>query len=254
MKHQNKIKSKEKSDSNVLMQFMQSASTSTSTHHENVKAAEINLCGFVAEHNISFLTMDHLCPLLTKIFPDSKIAKDLSVRRTKAKAIITNVIASSHKSDLTSILKTTKFSILTDESTDISIHKSACIVVRYFDSTMGKIVSSLWELISVYDEQKEVHAQGTAEHLFNKIMETFNKHQIPVANIIGFGSDGCNVMMGEFNSVASRFKVLCPGIFISKCICHSLHLCSSQACKSLPKSIEDLARNIHNFFKVSRFF
>ncbi|KAJ8930686.1 hypothetical protein NQ314_016491, partial [Rhamnusium bicolor] len=70
-------------------------------------------------------------------------------------------------------------------------------------------------------------------------------------NIIGFGSDGCNVMMGEYNSVSSRFKELCPGIFILKCICHSLHLCSSQACKSLPRATEDLARNIYTFFKSS---
>lgn len=36
-----------------------------------------------------------------------------------------------------------------------------------------------------------------------------------------------------------------------KCICHSLHLCCSEACKSLPQRCEDWAHNIFNFFAHS---
>ncbi|XP_022182197.1 uncharacterized protein LOC111042013 isoform X3 [Myzus persicae] len=36
-----------------------------------------------------------------------------------------------------------------------------------------------------------------------------------------------------------------------KCVCHSAHLCVSEACKYLPRSCEDLARNIYNFLKSS---
>jgi len=42
-----------------------------------------------------------------------------------------------------------------------------------------------------------------------------------------------------------------PGILIIKCICHSLHLCCSQACKSLPRRCEVLAGYIFNFFGQS---
>lgn len=59
-------------------------------------------------------------------------------------------------------------------------------------------------------------------------------------NNIGFGSDGCNTMMGEHNSVMSRLKEACPGIFISKCICHPLHLWTSEAAIELPTSVEVL--------------
>ncbi|KAJ8943785.1 hypothetical protein NQ314_009652 [Rhamnusium bicolor] len=189
--------------------------------------------------------------LLVNIFPNSKIAKDLAVRRTKSKAIITNVISPSHKNDLSAILKTTKFSVLTDESTDIAASKSACIVEKYFNEHFGKVMTSLWEVTSVFDEKGDpqfLESQGTTEHLFSQIMTAFDKYNIPPTNINGFGSDGCNVMMGEYNSVSSRFKELCPDIFILKCICHSLHLCSSQACKSLSRATEDLARNIYTFF------
>lgn len=36
-----------------------------------------------------------------------------------------------------------------------------------------------------------------------------------------------------------------------KCVCHYAHLCVSEACKYLPQSCEDLARNIYNFIKSS---
>lgn len=233
-----------------MTRFLQRPSTS---REDSVKEAEIKLCGFIAEHNLSFLTMDHLCPLLTKNFPDSQIAQDLAVRRTKCKAIITNVIGASHKSSLANLLKQIKFSVLVDESTDIGVNKSACIVIRYFNAISGKIESHLWELIAMSDVIADVDVQGTAEHMFKKIVNSFETWKISMNNIIGFGSDGCNVMMGDHNSVASRFRSACPGIYILKCICHSLHLCASEACKSLPRSIEDLARNIYNFFKVLTF-
>lgn len=92
---------------------------------------------------------------------------------------------------------------------------------------------------------------ANAEHLYDGLLKTLNNFCIPQSNVIGFGSDGCNVMMGEHNSVASRLRVSCPGIFTMKCVCHSAHLCVSEACKYLPRSCEDLARNVYNFLKSS---
>jgi hypothetical protein len=36
-----------------------------------------------------------------------------------------------------------------------------------------------------------------------------------------------------------------------KCICHSFHLCASYACQKLPRYIEDLTRDIYNYFGSS---
>lgn len=84
-----------------------------------VSRAEIKIASFVAEHNISFLATDHLTELLKECFPDSNIAKNLAMKRTKSTAIIKNVIGLSHKESLAVTLRKTKFSVLTDESTDI---------------------------------------------------------------------------------------------------------------------------------------
>lgn len=82
-------------------------------------------------------------------------------------------------------------------------------------------------------------------------MESFRRRDIPPENIIGFESDGCNVLMGKNNSVASRFRETCPGIIILKCICHSAHICASEACKELPRICEDLAINVFTFLHRS---
>lgn len=246
-KHKSNTKLTESTNSTLLQNFVQNPNHAK---NDGVMEAEIKLCGFFVEHNIPFRAMDHLSPLLARLFPDSKIAKELSIKRTKTRNIITNVIAENHKSNISALLKTTKFSVLIDESTDIAVTKTACIIVRYFDAEAFKIVSSLWEYIPTFEIGKISSSQGSAEHLYELIVNTFLNRGVPLHNVIGFAADGCNMMMGEHNSVASRFKHFCPGIVIFKCICHSLHICSSQACKSLPRTCEDLARNIYAFFKV----
>ncbi|XP_022163539.1 uncharacterized protein LOC111029028 [Myzus persicae] len=94
----------------------------------------------------------------------------------------------------------TKFSILTDESTDIGTVKTSCIVVRLYDELTKHVESKFWELLDVFDIPTDKQPEATAEHLFNCLIETLNRYKIPLDNIIGFGSDGCNVMMGSKNS------------------------------------------------------
>jgi len=96
----------------------------------NVQRAEIKLSAFMAEHNIPFLAADDLPGLLKECFPDSKIVQGINMKRTKTSAIVKNVIGVTAKEELSDILKTRKFSILTEESTDISSVKTSCVVVR----------------------------------------------------------------------------------------------------------------------------
>lgn len=220
------------------------------TEKQIVNTSEIKLAAFVAEHRISHNVMNHLSDLLPKLFPDSNIAKAMKIKPTKLQATINNCIGAAEKGEMVNDLKSQKFSILIDESTDIAVVKTLAIVVRYYDTNFGKIISRFWDLIQLFDENTSEHT-ATAEKIFNKVIESFQKHSIPLENVIGFGSDGCNTMMGVHNSVSSRLRQLLPGITVIKCICHSLHLCASDACKELPIECEKLARDIYNYFKTS---
>ncbi|XP_015176551.1 PREDICTED: uncharacterized protein LOC107066440, partial [Polistes dominula] len=128
--------------------------------------------------------------------------------------------------------------------------QTLCIIVRYYDESLGKIVSHFWELCRIFnDDSREVSA--TAEHLFNCVRESFQRFSVSFDKIIGFGSDGCNAMMGKHNSVRTRFEDSCPNIYIMTCICHSLHLCASEACDAIPSDCEKLFHSIYNHFSSS---
>lgn len=210
-----------------------------------VKAAELQLASFFVEHNISFKAADHLVEIMRKNFSECDPAKNLTLGRTKCSSIVKNAIGPHFKEKLINKLKQCKFSIMVDESPDISSEKAMCILVRYCDNEIGQIVSRFLDLVNIYSNKSGDVSQGaTAENLCNCIVNTLEKYEIPNHNVIGFASDGCNTMMGMHNSVASRFRNTFPGIVIMKCVCHSLHLCASEACKALPQELEDLEESI----------
>ncbi|XP_015121770.1 uncharacterized protein LOC107044415 [Diachasma alloeum] len=216
---------------------------------EAVKVAETGLVGYPTEHHMPFSALDHLTDLMKNLITDSKIVQNMNLKRTKGRAIALNVISVSAKNKLGDKLKATKFSVLSDESTDISTKKCSCIMVRFYDDETGRIATKFWSICDVLVPGKVTSV--SAERLYECSMLSFVEQQIPKANIIGFGSDGCSVMMGKNNSVASRLKTDLPGITISKCLCHSLHICASTVCEELPRTAENLARNINYYFTSS---
>ena len=92
---------------------------------------------------------------------------------------------------------------------------------------------------------------GKAETIYQAILKCFNDKNIPMTNIIGFCADTCNVMFGKYHSVSQLLVKNHPWIIPVKCSCHMIHLCASHACLQLPKSLEDLCRNICTYFNVS---
>lgn len=237
-----------KTNRNIFHTFL--GTNKTTKEEDIVKKTEIEICGFLSEHNIPFRVIDHLEAALKNWFPDSEICKKINLKRTKVTNVIKNVIAKAEKNEIAKVISKVKFSIMTDESTDISTAKSSCIIVRYFDEKTLKVRSDFWELCQVFKEDDSIPT-ASAERLYQNIIKSFQIMNIPLTNIIGFGADGCNTMFGEHNSVSSRFRESCPGIITMKCICHSLHLCASNACKVLPRNLEDFAREVYSFFKYS---
>lgn len=188
--------------------------------------------------------MDHLCALVKKICPDSDIAKKLSCGRTKTTAILCNVLGDESFTQLCNELKDKRFSLIVDESTDKSTTvKHLCLVVRFTD-TSGKVKDNFLTLIKLVD--------ADANTLYKHIVDFFEAHEIPYkTNLVGLASDGANVMMGNNHSLKSLLLQDIPNLFVMKCICHSFHLCASYACQKLPRFVEDLTRDISNYFNAS---
>ncbi|XP_052130010.1 uncharacterized protein LOC127751073 [Frankliniella occidentalis] len=175
-----------------------------------------------------------------------KYAEGITLKRTKGNGIVINVLGKEHQEIITAKLRKYKFSILTDVSTDVSLVKNSCVLVIIYDDEEGAIVTDYWDLHQIFSDKDPDGAEegASAWRIFGLLKASFDKQQVPWTNVIGYAADGASVLMGSKNSVMTRLKDLCPGIKVSKCICHYLHLCASEACKQLPRSAEDLARNI----------
>lgn len=117
---------------------------------------------------------------MKNIFTDSKIASDLSFNRHKCKNIITQVIAKREVKETTSNLQTCKFSILIDESTDVTDSKSmySCPIC-----VTKKLITQLLDLAPL-DARN-----CSAEKLFKIFKNLLKVKQISLKHVIGMASD-----------------------------------------------------------------
>lgn len=209
---------------------------------KSIEISEIKLASFIAEHNISINTVDHLISLILSMKINDDSIKKISCNRTKTTALINNVIGLTNFEKIVSEMKVHKFSILVDESTDISSTKHLALVVR---------INSNWNLKDKFLTLIPL-SDATSKNMFKVITEFFVQNEIPyVNNMIGFASDGANSMMGIHNSLKTLLQKDIPKLYIMKCICHSLALCANYACTKLPVEVETLIRDIYNFMHQS---
>lgn len=117
------------------------------------KKLEISLSVFLSEHNIAFLATDHLTKLLKSYIPDSKIVQGMNLSRTKATNIVNNVVAPTILENHIKYLKNHKFSLLIDESTDISTVKSMSVCTRFYNDLSEKIDVRSLGLIEVFSDK-----------------------------------------------------------------------------------------------------
>lgn len=113
----------------------------------------------------------------------------------KGNKLIKYVIGAASKEELLECIKNNNFSLLIDESTDISCEKNLCLVARYITEDFC-VVDDFLSLLTV--------KEATAEALYSIIVNFFNENNVPYKkNMVGFASDGANNMMGKHNSVAA---------------------------------------------------
>lgn len=211
----------------------------------NIKRAEIKLVGFLATNNLPFTLMDTLCPLLKDIAPDSEVLKGLATKRTKATEIMKLTTGKHFKLKLSEKLTTpgSFFSLVLDETTDRSTTKQSALTITFYNENEKGVKTHFLDIIET--------PSRTADSLYMCIQNCLKDHFIPLENFVGFSSDTTNVMVGKSHSVFSLLKDQNPAIVCVKCSCHSIHLAASKACLKLPRSVEDLLRDLGAHFSRS---
>lgn len=86
------------------------------------------MAAYVVEHDLSYRPMEHIPFLIKATCSDYEHSKNIQCHQTKCSAIIKK-----HQSRLvTEDLKTKKFSIIVDETTDKGCVKHLGVIARYF--------------------------------------------------------------------------------------------------------------------------
>ncbi|KAI4454180.1 hat family dimerization domaincontaining protein-related [Holotrichia oblita] len=157
--------------------------------------------------------------------------------------LIKNVLGPSMLEALIEEIGDFPYSIIIDESTDLSTQKVLCIIVRFFSHKSRQIVTTFYRIIKLIEcDAKSVH---------DAIISQLEIDGLKFENMIGVGVDGANVMAGRHNSVTAILKRELPDLIVVKCVSHSLHLCAEKAAELLPRQLEFLVREAHNWFSYS---
>lgn len=214
---------------------------------------EIQLAAACISQDYSYLSFSNLLQTLKFIIHDSeileKIPNSTNNLRKRLNDIVRFVIAPCQQERLIPILNSQEFSILVDESTDITNKQSMVIIVRFVDYMNRKISDTVWDYIPCRTFESNTL---DAENCFQLIVKSFeNKGVFFQKNAKFFCSDTCNLMMGVRKSVATKLKNYCPGIKICKCNCHIENLAANFALTAFPDIIKTLPADVHKYFKDS---
>jgi hypothetical protein len=166
------------------------------------------------------------------------------MHRTKCSGIIQNVLAPHFAKKLCEDIADNPFSLLLDESTDITTDKYLGCTIIYYSYDKKKIVNSFLELTEL--------ETLNADAIVSAILNILKKYNLKIKNLKGIGTDNASVMTGINNGVYTKLKEFSPNLILIRCVCHSLQLAVSAAAKEfLPTNLEFLIRETYNWFAHS---
>ncbi|XP_026119257.1 protein NLRC3-like [Carassius auratus] len=168
------------------------------------------------------------------------------MHRTKCTEMINGVLAPYFLKKLVADVGDQRFSLLLDESTDISVSKYLGVVIRYFSDTKQTIVSTFLGLVELEG--------GDARSIARAVVAFLEKCGLKKEKLLGIGTDNASVMTGINNGVHKFLKEEygLKDLILIRCVCHSLQLAVSHASNdTIPRSVEYLVRETYNWFSVS---
>jgi hypothetical protein len=115
----------------------------------------------------------------------------------------------------------TFFSILSDESTDLSITKNLIIYVRFVRDGVAQTKFLGNVMIT----------EGTADGITGTILTVLKQRQLNVLQLVGFCSDGASVMTGRVSGVGARLAQHAHCLLSTHCMTHRLALMCVDAVK-----------------------
>ena len=222
--------------------------TSSSAKHLEKQAirAEVLFSGFLAEHNLTLATADHMSKPFKSIFPDSQIASKCKCGRTMTLHILTGTVAKKViKYIKEEIIAAYWFGLPTDGSSDED-DKFLPTLIRHFGKDSGFVETSLLDM-------PDINSCSTAEQMFETCDTVIKSFSLDWSNCVSYSSDNTNSMIGKRNSVLKRITNVQGNqkTFDVGCPYHLAHLCAGKGAKELSVNVEDFVIDLYDHFRRS---
>jgi len=141
----------------------------------------------------------------------------------------------------TNIKSSPAYSIMADESTDVSNRKHLVFSAKYIDVVTGELQTEFVKDVELPD--------GKAETIYDATKDVIQT-KLSLDNLVAFGSDGCNTMIGSKSGVATRLKELKPNIINIHCHNHRLALAAKNSFEDIPlfRDVDDTLTHVFKYY------
>ena len=240
-----------------------------SVYHQQVKKNReylkviIEALMFLAKHNIAIRGHDeslqstnrgNFLDLLDLRSKDNPILQEFLTRKNYPYTSpafqnqLIDIIGNSVRSKIIERCISSKFfSIIVDETTDISHVEQVSIVIRFVTVEYGKCMVEehfigFWSTHST-----------TGEALFELLKEILGAVGLCFSNMRAQCYDGASNMRGRYSGLSTRVKEIEPRAIYTHCYAHILNLVLSHACQSIQdvRNAFGIVASIYNFIEGS---
>lgn len=160
---------------------------------------------------------------------------------------------------LNSLLKKVKenkfFSIIFDETTDISKENQMSIVFRYFDENTNEVREDFATFIDVYKSNIDNISDEplvSGKVLAKTVLNFIENCGLEYNNCIGIGTDTCSVMLSDEKGAVSEMQKHMNNAIKCPCYSHAFNLSLSKASNVQDiRNASGVMKEVVNFFNVS---
>ena len=173
---------------------MKNAASSERTRTDLMKLLIFSTC-----HGLAFAKIKHLVKTCQEAFPDSLLAKDLSMGRTSAEYHLKYGLSKTETLKTFSDISSVPFSLSLDTGVKGRIKRTEVIVRYYSDEEgYGRVVERLLFIIKCSHE--------TASNVADSLVSRFKDSPVDLANLVSLLTDSCSVMRGKKSGVLKRIS------------------------------------------------
>lgn len=212
-----------------------------------ITAAELTTAYKVVKHHQSFSSLDCIVKLNAMMYSDSKIGAKQTTARTKATAIVKNILAPNSVSEIKKKLQEVSYYGIGTDASNHKAQKMFPLIIQYFTEQDG-IQHKLLKFDSLKNE--------TSETISKYCIDTLRQLQIPLDKLIAFCGDNTNTNFGGlqrrgqcnvFHKIKEDLGRPIEGI---GCPAHILHNTISSASGILSVDVEVIVLKIFNYFSI----